>query len=449
MIEKIESCFKNILASLQTAKFYGTQHPMFKNSVSKAHKDIEDVLLERQELVIGIVGDELAFEKEILFELSKLAKSAIVYLKEKGIEKITFYRGLKEEELGKFVTFLATSKEEEKKDIQEYLTYIGIKNIAAGKLKAASPVSASDFKAPDSLLKLYEKSLDKTAESIAGALNLEAIDHMELRFAMNNIMENLGSQYQEVLKLTTIKRYDIQTYVHLLNVAILSMHFASKLGFSKDDILSIGIAALFHDIGKLYISEKILKKASKLTDEEFAQIKSHTLLGAEILLEYVDTLGFLPVVVAFEHHLRYNLSGYPKMPFAKKPHLASLIVNTCDVYDALFQRRGYKIDYSPDMIYNVMMRERTSSFDPELLDKFFKIMGVWPIGSIVSLTDGRIAVVEDENENDIFSPKVEVVHPPDKKEHIDLIQTKDKIKIDRFLNPWKEGKEFLNLIKPN
>jgi HD-GYP domain-containing protein (c-di-GMP phosphodiesterase class II) len=229
-------------------------------------------------------------------------------------------------------------------------------------------------------------------------------------------------------------------------VAILAMHFSSKMGFIKDDVLDIGIASLFHDIGKMYISRQLIRKADKLTEEEFARIRSHTIIGAELLLKYVDTLGVLPVVVAFEHHIKYNLKGYPKLSFPRKPHTASMIVSICDVYDALSERRGYKIDYSPDFVYNLMIKDKGESFEPRLLDRFFKIMGVWPIGSLVCLSDGRIAVVRDENEDNIFSPKVEVIDPPEKKEFLNLKDTQHSLKVQRYLNPWKEGKQYLGLI---
>jgi len=156
-------------------------------------------------------------------------------------------------------------------------------------------------------------------------------------------------------------------------------------------------------------------------------------------------LGILPVVVSFEHHLKYDSSGYPRMPLSRKQHIASLIVSICDVYDALSQRRGYKQDYSPDVVYNIMNKERGTSFDQELLDKFFRFMGLWPVGSIVALNDGSIALVKDENETDIRRPKVEIVSPVDKKRVVDLAQD-NSLNIERYLNPWKEGKEFLRLV---
>jgi HD-GYP domain-containing protein (c-di-GMP phosphodiesterase class II) len=176
-------------------------------------------------------------------------------------------------------------------------------------------------------------------------------------------------------------------------------------------------------------------------------MKSHPMLGAEILLGYADSLGILPVVICFEHHLKYNMQGYPKKPFTCKPHIATRIVSICDVYDALSQRRVYKADYAPDLIYNIITKEKGTSFDPELVDKFFKIMGVWPIGSIVGLNDGRVAVVTDEHEDDIFSPSVRVIGPQPEAQAIDLRQGSGSLRIERYLNPWIEGKDYLRLVQ--
>lgn len=322
----------------------------------------------------------------------------------------------------------------------------GIRNISVGKIKVSSSSLSEESQQLISHLSVYDSSLEQVVQSLANVLDAQALNHLDLKFTINNITENLSSHYREFLRLVTLKRYDVGTSEHILNVSILAMYFSSKIGFTSEDVLDIGIAALFHDIGKQYISRKILTKAEHLKDEEFSRVKSHTVLGAELLLKYVDSLGILPVVVCFEHHLKYDLSGYPKLSFSQKPHIASLIVSVCDVYDALSQRRGYKADYTPDLIYNIMMKQRGSLFEPGLLDKFFKVMGVWPIGSIVSLNDGRVAVVNDENEDDIFSPKVKIIYPEDKKEFIDLKGRKDTLKIERYLNPWKEGKDFLRLL---
>lgn len=445
MQEKLEASLRDLISSLQLAKIYPLDHPSFRDSLDKAWNGLLYLLSQDDELVIGIVGDELAFGKEIFFELSKMVKPLIQYLKERDIERIVFRRGIKKEELAGFINFLITPKEKIGNDVQKYLSLAGVENISAGKIKVSHPKEEDKIRESVSYLSRYEDSLNKISKSIDAVLNNETLDYLDLKYTVTNVMENLVSGYQEFLKLAALKKHDIGTFVHLLDVAILSMFLSYKMGFGRNDILDIGVAALFHDIGKIYISHKVMEKPDKLSEEEFLLMKSHTTLGAQILLKYTPSLGILPAVVAFEHHLRYDLKGYPKLTFAQKPHTASLIVSLCDVYDALQGRRAYKKSYPPELIYNLMLVEKGRLFEPELLESFFKLVGVWPVGTIVALTDSRIAVVREENEDDIFSPKVEVISA-DGKEYIDLKEEKGKIKIEHTLDPLNEGKGYSNLV---
>ena len=168
------------------------------------------------------------------------------------------------------------------------------------------------------------------------------------------------------------------------------------------------------------------------------------MLGADILIAHTAKVGVLPAVVAFEHHMGWDCKGYPPVAFSRKPHLASLIVNICDEYDALTQRRSYKRDYPPEIVYQIMNRQKGAKFPPKLLDKFFKIIGLWPKGTIVRLSDSRVGIVRQVNEEDIYRPKVEVVSEKSG-EVIDLGQVKN-MNIRYALNPLTEGKDYLDLI---
>jgi putative nucleotidyltransferase with HDIG domain len=449
MIERIEVAFRSLMSSLQIATLYSIKHAKFDKFIAQACDDLHLAFGDANEIVIGIVGNELAWGKEVLFDLSRSLKNMIQYLKSRNVERIGFSRDVSKDELKALIGFLIMPRDKIPEDPQQYLTGLGVRHISVGKIKVSggageasllkSAIEAVDY------LNLYDNSLDSFSSSIDNVLNSKEMDNISLRFGVSNIMESLTSRYQELLKLTAVKRYDMTTFVHILNVSILSMYFASKLGFNRDDVLDIGTAALFHDIGKLYISRQLIRKDSKLTEDEFSNIKSHTVLGAEILLKYVETLGVLPVVVCFEHHLKYDLSGYPKLPFDHTPHTASLIVAICDVYDALLARRSYKASYAPLVIYDIMMGDKGNSFEPQLLDRFFRYMGVWPIGTLLALNDGRIAVVREENEDEIFLPNVQVVYP-EKSELIDLRQTRNKIWIAQFLDPTQEGKQYISLV---
>lgn len=447
MLNKRKKALIHLFSAMQTAKLYSKDHPLFLETIEKSHKSLKEALEKKTEIVVGMVNEELACEEEIYFDLSRKLRASILYLLDRNIEKIHIHKALTKEELSGFVVLLSSSKNELSKDSQKVLSLHGIRNIKTGKIKDDSLFLIEGTEDWRVLQKLYESAVDSYVRSVESILNLEEVDYIDLRFNLLNIMESFAGRHQEIMSLIEIKNKDLLTYVHLMNVSILSMHLSAKLGYSKDNVLDLGVAALFHDIGKMYISSKILKKKSKLTEREFSKIKDHAILGARILNEYKDTMGILPALVAFEHHLRYDLTGYPKVTYQKKPSTASYIVSICDVYDALAQRRTYKKDSPPNEIYEIMSKDRDKLFHPEILDRFFEVTGVWPVGTIVSLSDQSIAVVREVNEHDIFRPKVEVISPAEKKRFVDIEMEKEKINIVAPLNPFGEGKKYLDSVR--
>ena len=135
MPTKIEEAFKGLLTCIQAFRMYGEAHPMFVKSLDTSFEDLAVVLADREELVIGIVGEDLAFEKEIFFDLARILRPAILYLKERNIERIVFYRGLSKEELIKFISFVSRPKKDFQGDLQAALNRTGVEHISIGKLK--------------------------------------------------------------------------------------------------------------------------------------------------------------------------------------------------------------------------------------------------------------------------------------------------------------------------
>lgn len=447
MLDTPKKAIVQLFSAIKTAKLYSRDHPLFNEAIEKSYESLKNSLENKTEIVIGLVDGELAYEQDIYFDLSRKLKSSILYLLDRNIDKIHIHRALNMDELREFAVLLSSSKSELSKDSQKVIALHGIRNIKTGKIKSDSPFLVEGTEDWQALQKLYDTSVDSYVHSLESVLKLEPLDYIELRFNILNVMESFIGRHQEIMSLLAIKKKDLLTYVHLMNVSILAMHLTARLGYSKDSVLDMGVAALFHDVGKMYISSEILRKKSKLTEREFSKIKDHTVLGARILNEYSDTIGILPAVVAFEHHLRYDLTGYPRVTYQKKPTDASLIVSICDVYDALAQRRTYKNDSPPNEIYEIMIKDRAKLFHPEILDRFFEVTGVWPVGTIVSLNDKSIAVVREVNERDIFRPKVEVISPSEKKRFIDTEIEKQKIMIVAPLNPFAEGKKYLDAIR--
>jgi HD-GYP domain-containing protein (c-di-GMP phosphodiesterase class II) len=446
MKAKIKETITLFFSAVQTGKIYAEKHPKSLEVTEDAFRILKEGFKDNIEFVIGIVDDELAWEGEVFFDLSKKLRSVIHYLKDRNIERIYIHQALTLEEMRKFISLLSSSKGEFQRDSHKLLTQHGVSNIRTSKIK---DIDLDQLRSRDDWTKmqeLYNNALDTIGSTVDNVVEGKAVANLDIRFDMLNMLDFFMGRHQELITLISVRKKDMITFAHLCNVAILSMHLGSRMGFNKDDVLDLGIASLFHDVGKIAISSRILKKKSKLDDEEFRKMREHPLSGSKILSKYIDTLGIIPVVVAYEHHRRYDLQGYPQVEYPKKPHMASLIVSLCDVYDALAQRRTYKKDYPPNKIYEIMSDEKGKLFDPELFDKFFSYLGVWPVGTIVQLTDSRIAVVREINEEDIFGPRVEIVSSVGKDAFLDMSDKKLKIKIDKALNPFGKGKEFIKTI---
>jgi len=432
---KIEELLRVFASAFQTVKIYTIEHRRSEQAVQPLYQLLKEVLALRGEVTIGIVEGEFAFEKEIFFDLSRKLKGFIRYLSDQGVEKLTFIQGIQWEELIDFLNGLAFLEG----SLEECLTLNDITHIQIEKIADALGGGRREAKG----LKVdYQTTITTVEETINNMLEQKSIDGSNIKFDLLSFFEINTQQMRQLLALMHLKKHDAATFVHSLNVAILAMFFSLRLGLKRKHILEIGLGGLFHDIGKLCISRSIIQKPSFLTEEEYAKIGSHTILGAKILLPYVDVLGRIPILATFEHHKRYDGGGYPKMTFMRKPALSSAIIAICDVYDALRQRRSYKRDYPPLLIYRIMQRERSKSFEPALLDKFFEILGVWPIGTIVELDSGQLALVTEENKDDIFHPQVEVL--PERRQTIDLSikdsSGKYEREIIRSLNPLSEGK---------
>jgi putative nucleotidyltransferase with HDIG domain len=211
-----------------------------------------------------------------------------------------------------------------------------------------------------------------------------------------------------LLALATLKDYDNYTFTHMVNVSILTMGQARSLGIDASLLREFGLAALMHDIGKVRTPLEILNKPDKLTDDEFAIMRKHVVDGAEILRATPDIPTLAPVV-AFEHHLRLDGTGYP---FGIKRPALNLCTQLCsisDVYDAMRSQRKYQQAFPTDRILEVLKKNDGSQFDRHLVRRFSQLVGIYPPGNLVRLNTGETAVVVTVYAPDPHRPQVKVV----------------------------------------
>lgn len=216
------------------------------------------------------------------------------------------------------------------------------------------------------------------------------------RRVVQSMVDIINEEECVLLALTTIKNYDNYTYNHSSNVAVYSLAVGQRLGLGRGALANLGMAGLLHDVGKTKIPLEILNKPGRLDPDEWDIMKSHSVYGAEMLLRARELNEPLirNVLVAFEHHLNLDLGGYPELRDHRDLNLFSRIVAVADCFDALTTPRVYRnASYSPQDALSIMMEGRGTLFDPVLLKIFVNAIGIHPVGTLVQLSTGDVAVV--------------------------------------------------------
>jgi putative nucleotidyltransferase with HDIG domain len=230
--------------------------------------------------------------------------------------------------------------------------------------------------------------------------------------AIDGLADAVTQNRTAIVALTAMRNYDNYTFTHMVNVSILTMGQARALGIEGRLLREFGLSALMHDIGKVRTPKDILNKPDKLTDAEFEIMRRHVVDGAEILRRTPE-MPILAPVVAFEHHLRNDGSGYPVGAQRATLNLGTMLCSIADVYDAMRSQRSYQQAHPTDRILSVLQRNDGTQFDQHLVRRFVQLLGVYPPGNLVKLKTGEVAVVLKVHAPDPYRPRVRVLFAPD------------------------------------
>jgi len=230
--------------------------------------------------------------------------------------------------------------------------------------------------------------------------------------SINNIAEelldNVLSNKNVLLSLVDIKSMDNYTYSHCVNVAVISIVLGISLNISKRDLTYLCIGALIHDIGKSFIPNEVLQKPGNLTPEEFEIIKKHPKRGYDFLGNFFNLSSHIKLIV-LQHHERFDGLGYPNGISGDQINYLTKIVTIADVYDALTSDRPYKRAMCPSDALEYLMSNSGTRFDYDMINVFCKVVIPFPQGTIVSLSNGDVGIVEETFPNFPLRPIVKIV----------------------------------------
>jgi HD-GYP domain-containing protein (c-di-GMP phosphodiesterase class II) len=271
---------------------------------------------------------------------------------------------------------------------------------------------------------------------MGNSVDAEGVNKLVMEIS-DSVMRNANA----LISLARLKTADDYTYMHSVAVCAMMVALGRQLGFVEEQARVAGVAGLMHDLGKAMMPMEVLNKPGKLTDDEFAIIKRHPREGHRLLLQS-DSVDAVVLDVCLHHHEKVDGSGYPDRLSGDAISIYAKMGAVCDVYDAITSNRPYKAGWDPsESLRNMAKWSKNGHFDVEVFQAFVKCLGIYPVGSLVRLSSGRIGVVVDQTEK-LVTPCVKVFYsikagmriPP---ELVDLSQPDATEKIEAREDPAK------------
>jgi putative nucleotidyltransferase with HDIG domain len=406
---------EDIVQALGTAtravRLYGGAHPKVAEHVNGLVESIRQLHAAQAFILIGFVGGEVIADDTPLRRVSRSHADLTREMEDAGIQRIVIDRGVTPEEVATLIRALAAGRQAgvagTGEAADEATEFLALPHLRAGRI-VLDPFSGGWASGTIPARRTYQSSV-ASARTLWESAHADGQPELPVaRETVLQLADAVGAGESLMLGLTGMKEHDDYTFTHMVNVSILTMAQAQRLGIEGPPLQDIGLAALLHDIGKVRTPPEILNKPSALTDREFAIMKRHTTDGALILRRTPDMPALAPIV-ALEHHLRLDGSGYPDHVRRSSLNLVTMLCSIADVYDAMRSQRQYQQAFPTDRIVAVMRRNDGTQFDQRLVRRFIELLGIYPPGTLVRLDSGEIALVLRPESRDPERPAVRLI----------------------------------------
>jgi HD-GYP domain-containing protein (c-di-GMP phosphodiesterase class II) len=375
--ERVHNFIRHMVTAISNASLYSPNHPQVGRLCGRGLTHLVEAMDNEPSISFLVIDDELILDGTSLGNDMYLTRFGQV-LAAHGIGSVQIVRSVELWEMEAFV--ISLSKKGNGRDAVR-----SSENIRLGK------VEVRHAQPGDTNLKINNIGRDRAVSDISSAEMAKIMEiyeevrrHKRLRVVgiqeiVAGIIETLKQDATPFLALAPLRSMDEYTFTHSVNVCILNLAQAMGLQIEQQLLRDIGIAALLHDIGKLFIPLEIINKQDKLDDAEWALMKQHPLKGAEYLLAYPG-IGRLAVVTAFEHHMKFHNNGYPEAPQGWKQNLCSQMTTISDIFDAMRTKRSYRSSMETKQVISFMWSLMGLELHPALTKNFFKILARFSLG---------------------------------------------------------------------
>jgi putative nucleotidyltransferase with HDIG domain len=395
---------------LKGTTLYDQKNVIIDRLAQECLEMINPILSSEGHLFLKVVRDNFFYNNvriQVKADRYPVFKGLLQELRRRWIGEMEFVEEVTKEQLKEFI-FLVSGLEEGNESnylyVKKQLEFRAINGIDVGKLESFKDeeiyTDSEDQKRHSK--EVYFKTVSLVKEVVENVKSQKALSVRKAKRLMQSAVNAIIQDESSLLGLANIKNYDEYTFNHSVNVSIYAIALGQRVGVAKNHLSHLGMAALFHDIGKTRIPKEILNKTGKLTPEEWGIIRAHPLLGAETVIQLKEwgELSTRMISGAFEHHLKYDLTGYPKLARKRRITLFSRIITIADFFDALVRPRVYnRFPYVSEKILGFMLERSGKDFDPILVKVFINMLGIYPLGTLVLLNTNEMGIVVQAQED--------------------------------------------------
>lgn len=391
-----------LYAALRSLKLYPLENDAVQRSLDDLQHGADGMLTAEGEIEIRLAGDFLFVNRvRLRLELDNYASFSHVQqlLRSCDIGALRVEPGVTREEWQRFLGLLLGVTGEG--DPEERYAVLAERMAAAEvphlELQPGSVGEGeSEREAREVAKRTYSQGVAVTKDVVNSIRMGRSPNIKRVKRAVQQIVDQVLNNETSLMGLTALRDYDEYTFTHSVNVCIFAVALGRKLGLSKIQLYDLGLIALLHDIGKARLPLDVLNKPSGLTDEEWKILQTHTWRGALTLfgLRGYEEIPYRSVVTAYEHHMKVDLTGYPRHVRPRTLGVFSRLVAVADGYDAATSRRAYQtVPIEPDQVLREMWANPRRGYDPTIVKALINLLGIYPVGTCVVLDSFELALV--------------------------------------------------------
>ena len=401
-VDEIKKFVQVLTAAVKGLRLYAVDHPATTKQVETLQDGLFTMLQHKKMIKMGLLEGTLFVEDHLIMQEFQAATELVEMLESRELAGFEFMAGLSANEIQSLLHLLHSGSNKGQ-DFADALVSQGVKKIRA---IAATEDDEDEAQQPR---KVYHKAL-KVVDQIFQDVRMGEIPSSEDAIKVVKDMAHLTmTEPHAMLALSMLKDYDNYTFTHSVNVSVLALAIGRACQLTEEQLKTLGLGGLLHDLGKLRVDVNIITKPGRLTDSEFDEIKEHPGYGAEIIKEMEGVTDEVMQIV-HGHHLRYDRTGYPSnVPGEVISPLVEMTA-IADAYDAMTTLRSYQRPFTPRKAIARLKDVRGSSLHPDYVTHFIESLGPYPVGSLVRLDSNEIGLVTKVEPKDTSLVDIKIIY---------------------------------------